>query len=261
MSVLDITAPSPLTPVWDELITGLTMGIIVADERGQVHATNDIAADLMRLDKSELLTGNRPEGWQARDDTGAPLPDWADLVGQVLRTDTPMSTPMMIVRHGQPTSRIWADYRAVRPAFQVAIQADPSLVKDAMEQNIILVSPTTLLVALRTIDNLWRNERQNENAQLIAERAAKLYDKLRLFVDDMEGLGGALDKANQTYQGAMNKLATGRGNVIRQAESFKQLGVEVKRPISPDLAQLAQTESFSENASLVERHPAEDKVN
>ncbi len=82
----------------------------------------------------------------------------------------------------------------VEPAFQVAIQADPSLVKDAMEQNIILVSPTTLLVALRTIDNLWRNERQNENAQLIAERAAKLYDKLRLFVDDMEGLGGALDK-------------------------------------------------------------------
>lgn len=149
----------------------------------------------------------------------------------------------------------------VEPAFQVAIQADPSLVKDAMEQNIILVSPTTLLVALRTIDNLWRNERQNENAKLIAERATKLYDKLRLFIDDMEGLGGALDKANQTYQGAMNKLATGRGNVIRQAESFKQLGVEIKRPISSDLAQMAQSEAFSENESLVERHPAEDKVN
>nr|WP_319555463.1 DNA recombination protein RmuC [uncultured Vibrio sp.] len=153
----------------------------------------------------------------------------------------------------------------VEPAFQVAIQADPSLIKDAMEQNIILVSPTTLLVALRTIDNLWRNERQNENAKLIAERATKLYDKLRLFVDDMEGLGGALDKANQTYQGAMNKLATGRGNVIRQAEGFKQLGVEIKRPISSDLAQLAQSEIFSENESpnesLVERHPAEDKVN
>ncbi|ELB2887108.1 DNA recombination protein RmuC [Vibrio parahaemolyticus] len=153
----------------------------------------------------------------------------------------------------------------VEPAFQVAIQADPSLIKDAMEQNIILVSPTTLLVALRTIDNLWRNERQNENAKLIAQRAAKLYDKLRLFIDDMEGLGGALDRANQTYQGAMNKLATGRGNVIRQAESFRQLGVEIKRPISSDLAQLAQSDAFSENESpnesLVERHPAEDKVN
>ncbi|HHC6643001.1 TPA: DNA recombination protein RmuC [Vibrio parahaemolyticus] len=153
----------------------------------------------------------------------------------------------------------------VEPAFQVAIQADPSLIKDAMEQNIILVSPTTLLVALRTIDNLWRNERQNENAKLIAQRATKLYDKLRLFIDDMEGLGGALDRANQTYQGAMNKLATGRGNVIRQAESFRQLGVEIKRPISSDLAQLAQSNAFSENESpnesLVERHPAEDKVN
>ncbi|MDN3697605.1 DNA recombination protein RmuC [Vibrio cortegadensis] len=134
----------------------------------------------------------------------------------------------------------------VEPAFQVAIQADPSLVKDAMEQNIILVSPTTLLVALRTIDNLWRNDRQNQNAQVIADRASKLYDKLRLFVDDMEGLGGALDKANQSYQGAMNKLATGRGNAIRQAESFKQLGVEVKRPISPSLAELAQTDALLE---------------
>ncbi len=143
----------------------------------------------------------------------------------------------------------------VEPAFQLAIQADPSLVKEALEHNIILVSPTTLLVALRTIDNLWRNERQNQNAKIIAERASKLYDKLRLFVDDMQNLGGALDKANQSYQGAMNKLVTGRGNVIRQAESFKELGVEVKRPISADLVQLAQ------NDPLVERHPAEDKVN
>ncbi|NUW74169.1 DNA recombination protein RmuC [Vibrio mediterranei] len=143
----------------------------------------------------------------------------------------------------------------VEPAFQVAIQADPSLVKEAMESNIILVSPTTLLVALRTIDNLWRNDRQNQNAQVIADKASKLYDKLRLFVDDMEGLGGALDKANQNYQGAMNKLATGRGNAIRQAESFKQLGVEVKRSISPSLTEIAQ------NDALVERQPDMDKVN
>ncbi|PMH46064.1 recombinase RmuC [Vibrio sp. 10N.286.49.B3] len=143
----------------------------------------------------------------------------------------------------------------VEPAFQVAIQADPSLVNDAMEQNILLVSPTTLLVALRTIDNLWRNDKQNQNAKTIADRASKLYDKLRLFVDDMEGLGGALDKANQNYQGAMNKLASGRGNVIRQAESFKHLGVEVKKPISPNLAEIAQ------NDHRLERHQAEDKVN
>jgi DNA recombination protein RmuC len=128
----------------------------------------------------------------------------------------------------------------VEPAFQLAIQADPALVKDAMEQNIIIVSPTTLLVALRTVDNLWRNEYQNQNAQHIAEKAGKLYDKLRLFVDDMDTLGHAIDKAGQSYQNAMNKLLTGRGNAIRQAESFKQLGVEVKRSIAARWVEASQ---------------------
>lgn len=130
----------------------------------------------------------------------------------------------------------------VEPAFQAAIAADPKLIRDAMDLNIMLVSPTTLLVALRTINNLWRNEHQNQNAKEIAERAGKLYDKLRLFVTDMEGLGASLDKASQSYHSAMNKLASGRGNVIRQAESFKLLGVEVKRDISPQLVEKSQSQ-------------------
>lgn len=129
----------------------------------------------------------------------------------------------------------------VEPAFQAAIETDPSLIRDAMDLNIMLVSPTTLLVALRTINNLWRNDRQNQNAKQIAERASKLYDKLRLFVTDMEMVGVSLDKANQSYQGAMNKLTLGRGNVIRQAEGFKQLGVEVKRDINSILVEKAQS--------------------
>jgi DNA recombination protein RmuC len=147
----------------------------------------------------------------------------------------------------------------VEPAFQLAIEADPSLVKDAMDKNIILVSPTTLLVALRTIDNLWRNERQNQNAKIIADRASKLYDKLRLFLTDMEMVGQSLDKASQSYQGAMNKLSTGRGNVIRQAESFKELGVEVKRPIPDSITELAQNSVIEDRSK--ERHNVEDKVN
>lgn len=143
----------------------------------------------------------------------------------------------------------------VEPAFQLAVSADPALVRDALEQNVILVSPTTLLVALRTIDNLWRNERQNQNAQVIADRAAKLYDKLRLFVTDMQALGSALERADQNYRGAMNKLTSGRGNVIRQAESFKELGVEVKRSIPVSLVE------FEQNEAILERHPVEDKVN
>ncbi|MDC0611187.1 DNA recombination protein RmuC [Vibrio sp.] len=158
----------------------------------------------------------------------------------------------------------------VEPAFQLAVQADPSLVKDAMEQNIILVSPTTLLVALRTIDNLWKNERQNQNAKIIADKASKLYDKLRLFVEDMDSLGQSLDRANQNYQGAMNKLVTGRGNALRQAESFRELGVEVKRSMPAHLAERSQrdalrfasgNENEEQNESLAERQVSQDKVN
>lgn len=131
----------------------------------------------------------------------------------------------------------------VEPAFQAAVEADPALIRDAMDSNIMLVSPTTLLVALRTINNLWRNERQNQNAKQIAERASKLYDKLRLFVADMDNIGTALEKASHSYQGAMNKLASGRGNIIRQAESFKELGVEVKRDLPASLTERAQRDS------------------
>ena len=67
MSVLDVTAPSQLPPIWDELITGLTVGVLLTDERGQVLATNDVAADLMQLTKSDLLTGARPSGWAVRE--------------------------------------------------------------------------------------------------------------------------------------------------------------------------------------------------
>ncbi len=130
----------------------------------------------------------------------------------------------------------------VEPAFLVAIDRQPELINEALQHNIMLVSPTTLLVALRTITNLWRYEHQSQNAQRIAERAARLYDKVRLFVDDMASLGQSLDKAQLSYHQAMNKLSQGRGNLIGQIESFRTLGVEVKRPISPLLAEKACAE-------------------
>jgi DNA recombination protein RmuC len=134
----------------------------------------------------------------------------------------------------------------VEPAFLSAIDQDPSLINDALKNNIMIVSPTTLLVALRTIHNLWRFEYQNRNAELIADRASKLYDKVRGFIEDMENLGNCLDKAQQTYQNSMNKLSKGRGNVIGQIEKFRELGIEVKKPITPDIAQLAIDELDSE---------------
>lgn len=114
MSVLEMAVPSQLPPIWDELITGLTVGVLLTDKHGQVLASNEVAADLMQLNKADLLTGSRPDGWGMRDDTGSPMPDWSELAGQVLRAGTPLSTPMVIARGGQSLSRIWADYHAVQ---------------------------------------------------------------------------------------------------------------------------------------------------
>ncbi|RXY41715.1 DNA recombination protein RmuC [Klebsiella pneumoniae] len=127
----------------------------------------------------------------------------------------------------------------VEPAFLLAIDRQPELISEALQNNIMLVSPTTLLVALRTIANLWRYEHQSRNAQKIAERAGRLYDKMRLFVDDMSAIGQSLDKAQESYRQAMKKLASGRGNLLAQAEAFRGLGVEVKRGINPDLVEQA----------------------
>lgn len=120
----------------------------------------------------------------------------------------------------------------VEPAFIMAIDKHPELIGEALTNSIMLVSPTTLLVALRTINNLWRYEHQSRNAQHIADRAAQLYDKIRLFVDDMNTIGQNLNKVQTSYQLAMNKLSEGRGNIISQSENFRTLGVQIKRPIT-----------------------------
>lgn len=138
----------------------------------------------------------------------------------------------------------------VEPAFLLAIDRQPELINEALNLNIMLVSPTTLLVALRTINNLWRYEHQSRHAQRIADRAAKLYDKMRLFVDDMSSMGQSLDKAQDSYRQAMKKLSEGRGNMIAQTESFRQLGIEVKRPINPRLVEQAMPETAENFAEL-----------
>ena len=128
----------------------------------------------------------------------------------------------------------------VEPAFLIALDRQPELITEALKNNIMLVSPTTLLVALRTIANLWRYEHQSRNAQQIAERASRLYDKMRLFVDDMTAIGQSLEKAQDNYRQAMKKLSSGRGNLLAQTEAFRGLGVEIKREINPELAAQAQ---------------------
>lgn len=149
----------------------------------------------------------------------------------------------------------------IEPAFLLAIDRQPELISEALQQNVMLVSPTTLLVALRTISNLWRYEHQSRNAQRIADRAARLYDKMRLFVDDMSSIGQNLDKAHDSYRQAMKKLAEGRGNLIAQTESFRHLGVEIKRPLNPQLVAQSLADDEDDLAPLSEVSETLQRIN
>ncbi len=123
-------------------------------------------------------------------------------------------------------------FMPIEPAFMVAMQKDEKMFSQAFAKRIIVVTPTTLLATLRTIDNIWRFERQNRNTMAIAEMAGRVYDKLRGFVDDMDRLDRQLTATRTTFDRAMDKLTTGRGNLVNQAEKFVELGVKVKKEIT-----------------------------
>lgn len=134
-------------------------------------------------------------------------------------------------------------FMPIEAAFIAAFQADERLFTDAFEHKIIVVTPTTLLATLRTIENIWRYERQNENARAIADKAGIVYDKIRGFVEDLDKLGKQLSTVHTTYDGVMNKLTQGNGNLIRQASSFVDLGVKVKKPIPKSITEQAGIET------------------
>lgn len=123
----------------------------------------------------------------------------------------------------------------IESAFISAVQSEPELVKLAMDNQIMLVSPTNLLVALRTINNIWQYEYQNQHAKTIADKAKKMYDKFAGFVEDMQKIGKNMETLEKSYDSAMNKLSSGRGNLIGQAESFKGLGVTPTKSIDKEL--------------------------
>jgi DNA recombination protein RmuC len=134
-------------------------------------------------------------------------------------------------------------FMPIEAAFVAAFQADERLFTDAFEHKIIVVTPTTLLATLRTIENIWRYERQNENARAIAEKAGIVYDKIRGFVEELDKLGKQLSTVHTTYDGVMNKLTQGNGNLIRQASSFVDLGVKVKKTFPKNISDQAGIET------------------
>jgi DNA recombination protein RmuC len=137
----------------------------------------------------------------------------------------------------------------IEPAFMAAVTNDSELFMDAWEKNVLLVSPSTLLFVIRTVAHLWRQEDQSRNAMEIAKRGAELYDRLSDFVKDLDAIGNSLQAAQKSFDSAHKRLSTGRGNVIRQAEMLKTMGV---KPTKVMPASFADTATEHEDAAVVD---------
>ena len=119
----------------------------------------------------------------------------------------------------------------IEPAFAIALNEDTTLYNKAFEKNIVIVTPATLLATLRTIDSMWTNQKQQENALEIARQAGALYDKFEGFVTDLIKIGKKIDESKTEYNGAMSKLTEGKGNLIVSVEKLKKMGAKAKKSL------------------------------
>ena len=130
----------------------------------------------------------------------------------------------------------------IESAFVEAIRFDEHLFQLAIEQQILVTTPTTLLTSLNIVRQLWRFEDQNKHTAKLADQAAKVYNQLRLFLESMEALGSQLDRAKQSYDTAMRQFVSGKGNLVKRVEDFQKLGVSVKKEMPPELLEKASLE-------------------
>lgn len=128
----------------------------------------------------------------------------------------------------------------IEPAFAVALNEDNTLYNKAFERNIVIVTPTTLLATLRTIDTMWNNEKQQRNALEIARQAGALYDKFHGLLADLVNIGKKIDGTKADYAAAMNKLVEGRGNLITSVEKLKKMGAKAKKALPEKILERAQ---------------------
>lgn len=126
-------------------------------------------------------------------------------------------------------------FMPIEPALLAALQGDDGLYQYAYKRKVILTAPTTLMGVMKIVERIWRIERQNQNANLIAEQGGKLYDKFADFVADMQEIDKALGKAQSAHGNAMKKLKEGRGNLVGQAEKMRNLGVKVQKQLPPEI--------------------------
>jgi DNA recombination protein RmuC len=130
----------------------------------------------------------------------------------------------------------------IEPAFAIALNDDTALYNKAFEKNIVIVTPSTLLATLRTIDSMWANQKQQENAYEIARQAGALYDKFEGFVADLVKVGNKIKDSKTEYDNAMNKLVDGKGNLITSVEKLKKMGAKAKKSLPENVLRRAENE-------------------
>jgi len=130
----------------------------------------------------------------------------------------------------------------IESAFVEALKADENLFQKAIEQNVLVATPTTLLTSLNIVRQLWRFEEQNAHSAELADRAGKVYKKLVTFLSSLENVGKQLDRARESYDQAMGQLVHGKGNLINQAKDFERLGVSVQNALPENLLARAALE-------------------
>jgi DNA recombination protein RmuC len=143
----------------------------------------------------------------------------------------------------------------MEPAFALALNEDATLYNRAFERNIVIVTPTTLLATLRTIDSMWTNQKQQENAYEIARQAGALYDKFEGFIGDLTKVGNKMKDAQSEYQNAMGKLFDGRGNIITSIEKLKKMGAKAKKSLPENILNRALQQDLEDNEGLFENDP------
>ena len=132
----------------------------------------------------------------------------------------------------------------IEAAFMLALQHEPALYREAYDRHIVLVSPTTLLATLRTVENIWRYEKQNKNAERIARDAGALHDQFVLLLESLDAIGNAINKTQEAYTKARERLQTGRGNLVKRVDDIRRLGAKTKRSIAGNLLEDAGVDNL-----------------
>jgi DNA recombination protein RmuC len=130
----------------------------------------------------------------------------------------------------------------IESAFVEAIRADETLFQLAIDKQVLVTTPTTLLTSLNIVRQLWRFEDQNKYSARLAEEASKVYNQLRLFLESMDALGKQLDKSRQTYDTALKQFISGKGNLVKRVEDFQKLGVSVQKEMPAEMLEKARLE-------------------